>query len=225
MEEGRTVYDNLRKAIAFILPTNVGQAGVLVAAIVLGLTLPITPAQILWVNMVTAVTLALALAFETPERKLMGRPPRDPAEPLLSRFLAWRIVFVGLLLVLGGLGFFLWELDRGMSVEYARTAAVNALLMGEVFYLFNVRSFTDPVLNREGLCGNRYVLMAIVLLVLCQALFTYLQALQSLFRTEALEAASWLRILAFGVGLLLIVEAEKVLFARSASKPQRGKSA
>jgi len=214
VEEGRTVYDNLRKAIAFILPTNVGQAAILVTAILFGITLPMTPAQILWVNMVTAVTLALALAFERPERDIMGRPPRDPAEPLLTRFVVWRVLFVGLLLVAGGLGLFLWELEHGASLEFARTAAVNAVLVGEAFYLFNVRSFTDPILNREGFLGNRYVLLVIVLMLGCQALFTYLPAMHTLFRTEALDPASWARIFAFGVGVLLVVEAEKALLKK-----------
>jgi magnesium-transporting ATPase (P-type) len=214
VEEGRTVYDNLRKAIGFILPTNFGQAGILVTAIVLGITLPITPAQILWVNMVTAVTLALALAFERPERNIMGRPPRDPAEPLLTRFVIWRAVSVGLLLVGGGLGMFLWELERGMSPEFARTAAVNALLVGEVFYLFNARSFTGSILNREGILGNPFVLLAIGLLLVCQALFTYLPAMQALFHTAGLDLDSWLRILAFGFAVLLVVEAEKMLVRR-----------
>jgi magnesium-transporting ATPase (P-type) len=214
VEEGRTVYDNLRKAIAFILPTNIGQAAILVVAILLGITLPMTPAQILWVNMVTAVTLALALAFERTERNIMDRPPRDPAEPLLTRFLAWRVVFVGLLLVGGGLGMFLWELARGASLEFARTAAVNAVLVGEAFYLFNVRSFTDSILNREGFLGNRYVLLAIALMLACQALFTYLPAMQTLFRSEGLDVASWLRIFAFGVAVLLVVEAEKALIKK-----------
>jgi len=126
----------------------------------------------------------------------------------------WRAVFVGLLLVGGGLGMFLWELERGMSQEFARTAAVNALLIGEVFYLFNVRSFTDSILNREGILGNPFVLLAIGLLVVCQALFTYLPALQVLFHTAGLDLDSWLRILAFGVAVLLVVEAEKMLFGR-----------
>ena len=211
VEEGRTVYDNLRKAIAFILPTNVGQGGILLAAVVLGMTLPMTPAQILWVNMVTAVTLALALAFEAPERDIMARPPRDPAEPLLTRFLVWRVLFVGLLLVGGGLGMFVWEIGQGASVEFARTAAVNALMIGEAFYLFNVRSFTGSVLNRGGFLGNRYVLIAIGLMLACQAAFTYLPAMQALFGTAGLDVAAWTRILGFGVLTLLLVEAEKAL--------------
>lgn len=214
VEEGRTVYDNLRKAIAFILPTNLGQGGIVLFAVLFGLTMPITPAQILWVNMITAVTLALALAFEPAERDLMRRPPRSPAEPLLSRFVVWRIVFVGLLLVAGGMGFFLWEVARGQSLELARTAAVNALLIGEVFYLFNMRSFRDSVLNREGLTGNRYVLFAIGLLLLAQLLFTYAPFMQALFGTAGLDAATWLRIVGFGVLVLFVVEGEKALLRR-----------
>src|SRR5690606_20698496 len=112
VEEGRTVYDNLRKAIAFILPTNLGEGCIVLFAVLLGIAMPITPAQILWVNMVTAVTLALALAFEPAERDIMQRPPRSPVEPLLSRFIVWRTLFVGLLLVAGSMGFFLWEVAR-----------------------------------------------------------------------------------------------------------------
>lgn len=214
VEEGRTVYDNILKAIAYILPTNIGQAGMVFFAVLFGLTMPITPAQILWVNMITAVTLALALAFEAPEHDIMRRPPRDPAEPLLTRFLVWRIVFVGLLLVGGGMGLFLWEVERGQSLEAARTAAVNAVLVGEVFYLFNVRSFSASILNRAGFFGNRYVLIAIGLLLVCQVLFTYLPAMQRLFGSAALHADAWLRILAFGVAVLFAVEAEKAWLRR-----------
>ena len=215
VEEGRTVYDNLKKSIAFILPTNVGQAGIVFFAIIFGMTLPITPAQILWVNMITAVTLALALAFEKPERNIMRRMPRSPSDPLLSSFLMWRVVFVGFLLVIGGMVFFLWELERGSSLEVARTAAVNALLIGELFYLFNVRSFTEPVLNREGITGNPYVLAAIALLLLAQALFTYLPAMQLLFGTAALDASTWLRIVGFGIILLVVVELEKMIVRKT----------
>jgi potassium/sodium efflux P-type ATPase len=159
VEEGRTIYDNIRKAIVFILPTNGGQAAVLVAAILLGVQLPITPVQILWVNMVTAVTLALALGFEPAEADVMRRPPRDPREALLTPFMAWRVVLVSLLLVGGSLGLFLWELERGASLEAARTATVNLVLMAELFYLFNCRRLTASVLTWDGLMGNRYALL------------------------------------------------------------------
>ncbi len=215
VEEGRAIYDNIRKTIVFILPTNGGQAGVLVAAILLGLPhLPITPVQILWVNLVTAITLALALAFEPAEADIMRRPPRDPARPMLSGFMIWRILFVSALLVAGSLGLFLWELERGMSLEVARTAAVNTLFMGEVFYLFNCRRLTAPVLDRSAFTGNRWVLLAIAILLGLQALFTYWPPMQALFRTAALDAATWGNILIVGVLVFFAVELEKAVFGR-----------
>jgi potassium/sodium efflux P-type ATPase len=220
VEEGRTVYGNLKKAIVFILPTNAAQAGMVLIAILLGLTLPITPVQILWVNMVSAVTLALALAFEHPEPEAMRQPPRNPAEPLLTRFMLWRIVFVTVFLVAGSLGLFLWELERGVPLDVARTAAINALVMGEIFYLFNCRRLTAPVVGWSGFTGNRAVLIAIGVLVVLQGLFTYLPVLQTLFATAALDLAAWGRIFLFGLIVYSVVEIEKTLI-RSNHKPSR----
>ena len=211
VEEGRTVYGNLKKAIVFILPTNAAQAGMVLIAILLGLTLPITPVQILWVNMVTAVTLALALAFEHPEPEAMRQPPRNPDEPLLTRFMLWRIAFVTAFLVAGSLGLFLWELERGVPLDVARTAAINALVMGEIFYLFNCRRLTAPVVGWSGFFGNRAVLIAIGVLVVLQGLFTYLPVMQALFATAALDAAAWGRIFLFGIVVYSVVEIEKAV--------------
>jgi len=209
VEEGRAVYDNLRKAIAFILPTNGGQAGTLVLAIILGLPLPITPVQILWVNMVTAVTLALALAFEPAEPGLMTRRPRHADEPLLSGFLLWRIALVSLLLVGMSYGIFLWVLDQGGTLEVARTAAVNALIGGEIVYLFNSRYLRASSFSIAGLFGNRYALLAATLVSVIQLLFTYAGFMQTLFRTAPLTLGTWIPIWAMAVGVFLLVEAEK----------------
>lgn len=214
IEEGRTVYDNLRKALVFILPTNGGQALILVVAILLGLTLPITPVQILWVNMVTAVTLALALAFESSEQNIMRRPPRPPAEPLLQPFLIWRIVFVSALLVCGGLGLFLWELHLESSVETARTAAINALVAGEIAYLFNSRKLTESVINREGILGNPIALWAAGALIALQFLLTYLPAMQLLFGTAGLGLDAWAKIIAFAIAMFFLIELEKLLISK-----------
>ncbi len=210
VEEGRTVYDNLKKAIVFILPTNGGEAMVIVAAILLGLTLPITPVQILWVNMVTAVTLSLAIAFEAPESNVMDRPPRDASAPLLDAFLLWRILFVSLLMVVGALGFFLWEQSRGASIETARTVAVNALVMGEIFYLFNCRHLLASSCGLRGFVDSRPILIAIASVVSLQALFTYASPFQQMFGTTSIDAATWGRILLFGALLFCVVEAEKM---------------
>lgn len=209
VEEGRTVYENLKKAISFILPTNGGEAFTLITAILMGTALPITAVQILWVNMITAVTLALALAFEPTERDMMKRPPRPTDEPLLTGYLVWRIAFVTLILVAGTFGLFLWERDHGADLEIARTVAVNTLVMFEVFYLFNSRRLLAPVLNRQGLLGSRAVLISIVVVAAFQLLFTYTPPFQHLFATRAIGFDAWGRILGVTVWVLVLIELEK----------------
>ena len=215
VEEGRTVYDNIKKAIVFIIPTNGGEAGMVLIAILLGMTLPITPVQILWVNMVSAVTLALALSFEKSEPDVMQRPPRAADEPLLSGFMVWRIAFVSALLTAGPVALFIWEGAQGSSIEAARTAAVNALVIGEITYLFNCRYLLSPVRTWQDFTGNRYILISIAILALIQLVFTYLPFMQSTFGVVAIDMAAWLRIIGFGVLLFIVVEAEKKLFRRT----------
>jgi len=209
VEEGRTIHDNLKKAIVYILPTSLGQAGAIMVGILLGLTLPITPLQILWVNMVTAISLSLSLSFEPPEPGVMQRPPRDPKDALLSGFFLWRIVFVSLLLVGGLLGLFLYEQHLGADIATARTAAVNALVVGEIFYLFNSRFIHASALSGRAFFGNRYVWLAIGVMALLQLAFTYAPPMQALFATTAIDAEAWRRIAAFGLLLFLVVELEK----------------
>lgn len=215
--EGRTVFDNLKKSIMFVLPTSGGEALTILAAILMGRVLPITPAQILWVNMVTAVTLALALAFEPPERDTMVRPPRVPGAPLLSGFLLWRTLMVSLVLVAGTFGLFAWYGDQGVEVDLARTVAVNTLVFFEIFYLFNCRRLADAAWSRTGLVGNRYVLYAVGLLLVLQLLFTYSPPMQLVFATVALGPADWLRVIAVALGVFLLVELEKAWVRRRRS--------
>jgi magnesium-transporting ATPase (P-type) len=215
VEEGRTVYDNLKKAIIFILPTNIGEAFILVTAILMGHALPITAVQILWVNMITAVTLALALAFEPMEPGVMARRPRRADERLLSGFLVWRLLFVGAILVVGTYGLFLWERSQGAEVELARTVAVNTLVVFEVFYLFNTRHLREPVTSREGLFGSRIVLLSVAVVMGFQMLFTYAPPFQHLFATRAIDLDAWLRIVLVAFSVFVLVEMEKWLVRRS----------
>ncbi len=232
VEEGRAVYDNLKKTIMFILPVNGAESLMMVVAVVLAIgamvmpdglmhfNLPITPVQILWVNMMSSVLLALALAFEPKEPGVMQRPPRTPGMPILSRFLIWRIAFVSLILVTGAMSHFqytllLWpDLDQEARLALARSAAVNTLVFGEIAYLFNSRYFTASSLRKESLLGNRFALMSVGLLVGMQMLFTYAWPLQLLFGTAALNGWAWLRILAFAAVVFFLVEAEKVIHRR-----------
>jgi magnesium-transporting ATPase (P-type) len=207
--EGRTVYDNLRKVIAWTLPTNGGEASAIIAAIAFGLTLPMTPVQILWINMVTAVTLGLALAFEPPEPGTMHRPPRHPREPLLSRYLLWRVAFVSLLFVAGAFGIFFHALEKGYSLELARTMVVNTIVVMEIFYLFSVRYVHGTALTWRGLLGTQAVLIAVLAVVVLQFAFTYLPAMQTVFATAPVPFADGVLIAGIGLAMLLLVEVEK----------------
>ena len=222
VEEGRTIYDNIKKAIVFIMPTNGGEAGIVLIAILFGMALPLTPVQILWVNMVTAVTLALALSFEPAEPDVMRRAPRAAGEPILAGFMIWRISFVSLLLAVGVVALFLWEIARGASLDAARTVAVNALVMGEIAYLFNCRYLLAPVRGWQDFSGNPYVLLSIAVLAVIQAAFTYVPFMQKLFGVVALDAAAWGLILGFGVLLFVAVELEK-LAIRNIGKHNTGR--
>jgi magnesium-transporting ATPase (P-type) len=210
VEEGRTVYDNIKKSILFILPSSGGEALIILAAVMLGFhQLPLTPVQILWVNMVTTVTLALSLAYEPTEQNVMQRPPRNTHEPMLTPHLIWRVIFVSIILMGGTFGLFLWTLEQGVSIEYARTVAVNTLVTFEIFYLFNSRYITASVFSWDGFTGNRYVLIAISALILFQLCFTYLAPMQALFGTAAIDFKLWLIILIVSSSVLFLVELEK----------------
>ncbi|PHS32910.1 MAG: carbonate dehydratase [Sulfurovum sp.] len=212
VEEGRTVYDNIKKAILFILPTNGGEALIILAAIAFGFEqMPLTPVQILWVNMVTAVTLALSLAFEPSEKNIMSRCPREEKEPILTTYLIWRVAYVSIILMGGTFGLFMWEMSQGTSIEYARTVAVNTLIMFEIFYLFNSRYITNSVLNWDGITGNRYVLIAIGILIILQLCFTYLSPMQHLFGTTGISFLVWFHITLVASSALFLVELEKYI--------------
>ena len=214
VREGRAVFDNIKKALLFMLPTNGGEAGVILLAIFAGLAMPVTAAQILWVNMITAVTLALAIAFEPGERDIMNHPPRPLSEPLITKILGMRIIFVSLLMVAATFTVFQWELSRGSSIEIARTSAVNVLVMGEVVYLFNIRHFTSSALNLETLTGNRVAIWVSLALIGFQLLYTYLPPMQMLFQSASLGLMSWGAIIGVCLVKFLIVELEKSIWRR-----------
>lgn len=214
VEEGRTVYDNIKKTLAFTLPTNGAQAGIIIASVLIGIPLPITPLQILWINMVTAVTLGLSLAFEPPEGDVMQRPPRAPGESLLTQLLIWRILFISAIMVIGTLGLFLWDRFHGETLEMARTTAVNTLIFFQIFYLFNTRYLKRPVLSFNGFAGNRAVLLAVSVIIALQILFTYLPVFQQVFGTAAVPGPDWIRLISFTTLVFIVVESEKQILKR-----------
>ncbi len=213
VEEGRGVFDNLVKFIIWTLPTNLGEGLVILAAVIAGVQLPITPVQILWINMTTAVLLGLMLAFEPKEPGLMNRPPLDPRKPLLTAELITRIILVGFMLLVGAFGLFEWQLGQGRSVEAARTCAVNIFVFGEIFYLFNCRSLRHSMF-RIGLFSNRWVLGGVGLMVLLQLLFTYLPVMNSAFGSRPIGFKEWVVIVGASSIVYSVIECEKLIRRR-----------
>ncbi len=211
IREGRTVYDNLRKVIAWTLPTDGGEGACLVAAILAGVTLPLSALQILWVNTVTAVALGLVLAFEPAEPGVMRRRPRRASEPILSRFLVWRIVLVSALFAGGAFGMFEWTLQRSGSIELARTAVVNLFVVFEVFYLFSIRYLDQTSLRAAGFAGTPAVLAGVAAAATLQAVLTYVPFMNEVFSTAPLGWIECAVILGAGVALFAVLEVEKLL--------------
>ncbi len=210
IEEGRGVYDNLIKIIAWTLPTNLGEGLIILLAILLGIALPILPVQILWINMVTVAVLGLVLALEPKEPGIMQRMPRNVAAPILSPYLIWRTVLVGGLILAAAFGIFEWELISGASVEAARTASVNMVIVISMFYLFNSRSLTQPV-ARIGLFSNPWAIAGFAAMFIIQLGYTYLPFMNTLFESAPLGMEAWTKIFVVGLAGFFLVELEKVI--------------
>ncbi|WP_018584851.1 cation-translocating P-type ATPase [Salinispora arenicola] len=208
VEEGRGVFANLTKFIIWTLPTNAGEGLLVLVAIMLGTALPILPSQILWINMTSAVLLGLTLAFEPKEAGIMDRPPRDPAQPLLTGALVVRILLVSALIVAGAWWVFEWELGAGAELAEARTAAVNLVVSVQVFYLFSCRSLRHSAW-RLGLFTNRWLIGGVLLQALGQLALTYLPVMNTLFRTAPIGPGTWLRILGVALVAGIVVALDK----------------
>lgn len=209
IKEGRTVYDNIKKALFFILPTNGAESLVLMAAVILGITMPITPAQILWVNMVTAVTLALSISFEPMEKNVMKRPPRGSKEPILGKQFVWRIIFVSFLIGVLTLSVFYFMRQSGLGLAGSRTVAVNTLVCCQLFYLFNCRRMKGPAISKDFF-RNKYVFYAVGVLTLLQIFFVYTPFMNSFFETRQLPLIYWIYPGLAGFIVFCIIEIEKV---------------
>jgi magnesium-transporting ATPase (P-type) len=208
VEEGRGIYDNLVKFITWTIPTNAGEGLVILAAVFAGTALPITPLQILWINMTTAILLGLTLAFEPVERGIMLRRPRPPAAPVLDGVLVRRIVLVGLLMLAGAFGLFELALRQGSSLAEARTVAANVFVMVEIFYLFSCRSLAAPFWT-VGPLANPWIWAGVGTMIVLQSIFTYVPVFNGVFGTAPIGLGEWGLILGFSALSMAVVELDK----------------
>ena len=211
VREGRTVYDNIKKVISWTLPTNAGETMVIIVALLFGLTLPVSPIQILWINLITASTLGLALAFEPTEADTMRRPPRPRNEPILTGELTWQIVLASVLFFCGVFGLYYYSIGKGYSIELARTIVLNTLVMMEIFYLFFIRNIYGTSLTWKAVRGTKVVWATIAVVTVAQFAITYLAPLQKIFATEAVPFFDGVLIFGVGVALFAIIETAKQL--------------
>jgi magnesium-transporting ATPase (P-type) len=219
VREGRTVYDNLKKVISWSLPTSAGEAMTIMVALLLGMTLPVTAVQILWVNLITAVTLGVALAFEPTERNSMRRPPRARAQPLLGAGLIWHIVLVSTLFLFAVFGVFRYGVEQGHSEALARSLAVNTLVVLEIFHLFFIRNIYSSSLSWSNIAGTPVIWATVVAVTVAQFAITYLPWLQTVFGTAAVGFADGVLIVAIGVVFFALLEIEKQLRLRLRGEP------
>jgi calcium-translocating P-type ATPase len=219
VREGRTVHDNLTKVISWTLPTNAGEAATIILALVLGLALPVTAVQILWVNLITAATLGLALAFEPTEAGTMARPPRRRDAPVLSGTLAWHVAFVAVLFVAAVFGLFAYATDRGHPLALAQTIAMNTLVVLEIFHLFYIRNIHGTSLTWETVKGTPVVWAVVLVVTAAQFAVTYAPPLQRLLGTRPVPLADGLLIVATGVVFFALIEIEKQIRLGLAGPP------
>jgi calcium-translocating P-type ATPase len=209
VREGRTVYDNLKKVISWTLPTNAGEAMVIALALLAGLALPVTAVQILWINLITAITLGLALAFEPTEAGTMARPPRSRSAPILSGELVWHVVMVAVLFLAAVFGVFSYAIDRGYSLPLAQTMAMNTLVVLEIFHLFFIRNIHGASLTWDAAKGTKVVWTVVIVITAAQFAVTYLPPFQALLGTEPVPLADGLLIVAVGAAFFAMIEIEK----------------
>ncbi len=209
VREGRTVYDNIRKVIQWTLPTNAGEALIVIVALLFGLTLPVTAIQILWINLITCVTLGMALAFEPTESAAMRRPPRQRGEPILTGALVWQIILVSVLFLAGGYAIFDYALDRGYPLEKARTLVLNTIVTLQTFQLFFVRNLHGESFSLKSLAGTRILWGTVALVAVAQLAVTYLAPFQKVFITRSIGIQDMLVILGIGAAMFAILETEK----------------
>ena len=209
VREGRTVYDNLKKVISWTLPTNAGESMVVVLALLAGLALPVTAVQILWINLITTITLGLALAFEPTEAGTMSRPPRARNAPILSGALVWHVILVALLFLAAVFGIFTYAIDKGYPLALAQTMAMNMLVVLEIFHLFFIRNIHSTSLTWAAARGTRIVWTVVIVITAAQFAVTYLPPLQAVFGTQPVPLMDGLLIVSIGAAFFALIETEK----------------
>lgn len=206
IEQGRRLYDNIRKTILYLLPTSFAEGLIVVFSILLQQTMPMTAIQLLWINMVSALTLQLAFIFEPAEPGIMKRPPRKTTEKLMNRHDVFQMIYVSVIIAAGALVVF-EVFDNSVGFSVASTMAVNTIIFGKIFYLFNIR--TEASVLSKSFWTNPMAFGAIGLMVVLQIVFTYVPFMNNIFSTGPLSLFDWVVVIVIGLLVLVVAELDK----------------
>lgn len=210
VKEGRVVFANIRKVVLFLLSTGLGQVILILITILLALPLPVLPAQIIWLNLVTNGLQDVAMAFEPPEKGVEYTRPRSLKEPVISRLMIERLIVIGFVLALGTLGVFWWQLQQGATLDHARTAALTTLVLFQLFNVFNARSETKSAFLMNPL-SNPFLFVSIIASIIAQIALIYWAPLQGIFRTTPLAVDELLVIIPVALTVIFVVEIDKAI--------------
>lgn len=210
VKRGRVVFDNIRKVTLFLLSTGLAQIFLILSALFFFLPLPLLPAQLLWLNLVSNGLQDIALAFEPAEKGIVKKPPRKRDEPVLSRLMIERLVIIGAVIAAGTLYTFTWALNQGYALDHARTVALTTIVLFQLFNVFNARSERESVF-RVPLLSNKFLFLSVVTSILAQIAIIYIPAFQLVFRTAPLVLQDWVLITVVATTILVAVEIEKAL--------------
>jgi Ca2+-transporting ATPase len=206
VEEGRVIFDNIRKFVFYLFSCNVAEVMVVLGASLAGLPLPFLPLHLLWINLVTDTLPALSLAMEPGEKDVMRRPPRNPDEAILSRAFLGRILFFGTLITASTLGAFIWA--QGAGADRARTIAFMTIAIAQILHLGNARS-RHPVLQLMRIFANRYAIGAVAVSIGLQLATAAIAPLAALLHLVPLSWTDWVVVFALAAVPAVVGQATK----------------
>ncbi|GKQ42968.1 magnesium-transporting ATPase [Companilactobacillus sp. RD055328] len=209
IKEGRRIYDNIKKSILFLLPTSFAEGLIIVFTILMQKDMPLQPTQLLWINMVSAITIQFAFIFEPAENGIMNRKPRKTGKGLLNKHDMWQMFYVSVLMAIISIISYEWLLTQGVNPAVASTMMINIVVLSKIFYLFNIR--TNDLLFSKSLFTNPKAFLIIGIMLVLQLILTYVPFMHTVFYTADMSLLGWIISIASGVVILIITEFDKFI--------------
>lgn len=210
IEEGRTIYQNIKRAIFFLLSTNAGEVLILLSALIIGLPMPLTPVQILWINLITDGLSGFALAMEPKHSEILRLKPRSPKEGIINKVIFVRILIVAITMTIGSMTLYYIALNSGLSDAHAKTIAFVSMALFQILNILNSRSFKTSIFKLPAL-SNKYITFSVIVMTILTILTAQLPLFQRVFGTESLSINEWISIIIVCLSVILVIEIEKII--------------